>query len=576
MSALQTQNSGLPTNKRRSLKSQNVIRLFLLLCILILANVISSFVFTRLDLTSEKRYTLSEATKNVLKKLPDVVYIKVYLSGDFPAGFKRLENSIKEMLDEMRVYAGDNLQYEFIDPSANPDKKERTDLYRQLYKKGLQPTNLQENEKENSSEKVIWPGALVTYRTNEFAMQFLNDQLGTSPEQSLNSSIEGLEFTIGNTVRKITAIDPPSIAFIEGHAEMDSRHTADIYNTLKGSYNVERKVIGGKLGALAGYNAIIIAKPDSAFDEKDKFIIDQYVMKGGKILWLIDPMAAEMDSLAENNDAIAVAKDLNLDDMLFKYGARINYDLIQDLQSVPIPMVIGYSGGKPQQKLMPWYYFPLVFPESKHPIVNNLNAIRFQFASSMDTVGNHDLKKTILLTTSKYTRVQKAPARISLEMMKKAPDPTLFNQPNKTIALLIEGSFESNFMNRIPPIIADSKDIGFKEKSVSTKMIVVSDGDIIRNDYRKSSESALPLGYDRYTGQTYGNKNFILNVVDYLCDESGLITVRSKEIKLRLLDKALVNSNKILWQIITTVLPLVLVLIFAFSKAQVRKIKFAK
>jgi gliding motility-associatede transport system auxiliary component len=565
----------LQTYKRRSLKSRNIVRLMLLLCILILVNVISSFVFTRFDLTSEKRYTLSPATKNLLKNLKDVVYIKVYLTGDFPAGFKRLENSTKEMLDEMRVYAGDNLQYEFIDPSENPDKKERTELYKQLFKKGLQPTNLQENEKENSSEKVIWPGAIVTYRANEIPLQLLNEQLGAGAEQALNSSVEGLEYVISNSVRKITATEPPSIAFIDGHGELDKKHTADIVNTLRTTYNVERKRIEGKLNALANYKAIIIAKPDSAFDEKDKFLIDQFLMKGGKVLWLIDPMTAEMDSLAEKNEVLATAKELNLDDMLFRYGARINYDLVQDLQSAPVPMVVGYSAGRPQQKLLPWFYFPLVFPASKHPIVNNLNAIRFQFASTIDTVGNHDVQKTVLLTTSKYTRVQKAPARISLEMMRKEPDERLFNEPYKILAVLIEGSFQSDFMNRIPPIIAESRDIGFKEKSVPTKMVVVSDGDVIRNDYRKASESALPLGYDRYTGQTYGNKNFLLNVIDYLCDDSGLITVRSKEIKLRLLDKTLIESNKTLWQVLNSVLPLFLVLVFGIVKGQVRRRRFA-
>ncbi|MEP7170885.1 MAG: gliding motility-associated ABC transporter substrate-binding protein GldG, partial [Bacteroidota bacterium] len=546
---LRTPDSGLPTNKRRSLKSQNLIQLFLLLCILVFLNVISTFVFTRIDLTSEKRYTLSDATKSVLKKLPDIVYVKVYLSGDFPAGFKRLQNAAKEMLDEMRIYAGDNLQYEFIDPSGNPDKNVRTELYKQLYKKGLQPTNVQENQKENTSEKVIWPGAIVTYRANEIPMQFLNDQMGAGSETALNSSVEGLEFTIGNTIRKITADIPPAIAFIDGQDELDEKHTADIFNTLKSTYNVERRKIDGKLNALENYTAIIIAKPDSAFDEKDKFIIDQFIMKGGKALWLIDPMTAEMDSLAEKNDALATANDLNLDDMLFHYGVRINYDLVMDLQSVPIPMVVGYSGGRPQQKLMPWYYFPLVFPESKNPIVNNLNAVRFQFASTIDTVGNRDLKKTVLLSSSKYTRIVKAPARISLEIMRKEPDMKMFNQPNKILAVLVEGVFESNFLNRIPPVIASSKEIGFKEKSVRTKMVVVSDGDVIRNDYRKTSESAMPLGYDRYTGQTYGNKNFLLNVIDYLCDDSGLITVRSKEIKLRLLDKTLVEGSKTFWQI---------------------------
>jgi len=564
------------TNKRKSLKSQNIIQLFLLLTMLVLINVISSFVFTRFDLTSEKRYTLSEATKNLLKKLPDVVYVKVYLTGDFPAGFKRLENSAKEMFDEMRVYARDNLQYEFIDPAANPDKNARTELYKQLYKKGLQPTNIQENEKESTSEKVIWPGAIVNYRANEIPMQFLNDQLGAGPEQALNNSIEGLEFTIANTIRKITADVPPSIAFIEGHGELDKKHTADIYNTLKNSYNIGWKRIDGKLNTLENYKAIIIAKPDSAFDEKDKFIIDQFIMKGGKVIWLIDPMIAEMDSLANKNEVIATANELNLDDMLFHYGVRINYDLVQDLESVPIPMVVGYSGGRPQQKLMPWFYFPLVFPESKNPIVNNLNAIRFQFASSIDTVGSIELKKTVLLTSSQYSRVVNTPARISLEMIRKEPDMRMYNQPDKILAVLVEGTFRSNFTNRIPPVIAENKDIGFKETSVPTNMVVVSDGDVIRNDYRKSNESAMPLGYDRYTGQTYGNKNFILNVVDYLCDESGLITVRSKEIKLRLLDKNLIKNSKTTWQLINTVLPLILILVFGVVKGQLRKRKFAK
>ncbi|HKR04022.1 MAG TPA: gliding motility-associated ABC transporter substrate-binding protein GldG [Bacteroidia bacterium] len=561
--------------KRRSLKSQNVIQLFLLLCILILINVISSFVFTRFDLTSEKRYTLSDATKNVLKKLPDVVYVKVYLTGDLPGGFRHLENSVKEMLDEMRVYAGDNLQYEFIDPSSNPDKNTRTELYKQLYKKGLQPTNIQESEKEKTSEKVIWPGAIVTYRANEIPMQLLNDQLGAGPEQALNSSVEGLEFSIGNTIRKITVDIAPSIAFIEGHGEMNKKYTADIYNTLKNTYNVEWKKIDGKLNALANYQAILIAKPDSVFDEKDKFIIDQFIMKGGKAVWLIDPMTAEMDSLADKNDVLATARELNLDDMLFRYGVRINYDLVQDLQSVPIPMVVGYSGGRPQQKLLPWFYFPLVFPGSKHPIVNNLNAIRFQFASTIDTVGSRDLKKTVLLSSSKYTRVVKAPARISLEMLRKEPDMNMFNQPDKILAVLVEGTFPSNFTNRIPPVIAEDKDIGFKETSVPTKMVVVSDGDVIRNDYRKSSESPMPLGYDRYTGQTYGNKNFLLNVIDYLCDDSGLITVRSKEIKLRLLDKTLITTGKTFWQVLNTVLPLFLILVFGFVKGHLRRRRFA-
>jgi ABC-2 type transport system permease protein len=561
--------------KKKNLKSQNIIRLLLLLCILVFINVISFFVFTRLDLTSEKRFTLSDATKKLLKNLKDVVYLKVYLTGDFPPGFKRLENTTKEMLDEMRIYAGENLQYEFIDPSANPDKKQRDALYKQLYMKGLNPTTLEQKEKESSSEKIIFPGAIVSYHSEEVPVQILKEQLGTPPEQVLNSSMEGLEYELSSTIRKITTPVPPSIAFIEGQGEMDKNHLSDITQTLRGAYNIERKKIDAKLNSLNNFKAIIIVKPDSAFDEKDKFIIDQYIMKGGKVLWLIDPMIADMDSLAQANDAIAVARDLNLDDMLFRYGARINSDLVQDLQAAPIPMVVGYSGGRPQQKLLPWFYFPLVFPESKHPIVNNLNAVRFQFASTIDTVGSKEIKKAVLLTTSRYTRVLNSPVRISLELVRKEPDQNLYNQQNKILAVLLEGIFQSDFTNRLPPVIADSKDIAFKQTSVPGKMVVISDGDVIRNDYKKSSESVLPLGYDKYTGQMYGNKNFLLNVIDYLCDDSGLISVRSKEIKLRLLDKNLLETSRTQWQVINTSVPLLLLFIFGISKSYWRKKKFA-
>lgn len=558
----------------RNLKSQNIVRLVLLLCILILANIISSNVFTRFDLTSEKRFTLSDATKSLLKKLPDVIYVKAYLAGDFPPAFKRLENSTRELLDEMRIYAGDNLQYEFIDPSENADEKQRNELYRQLYNKGLQPTNLQQKDKESSSEKVIFPGAVISFASKEAPVQLLKEQLGAASESAINSSIEGLEYEFSNAFRKIISHEPAAIAFIDGHGELEKNKVADIAVSLQGSYSVKRKKINGQLHSLDEFKAIIIAKPDSAFDEKDKFIIDQFIMKGGKVVWLIDPMVAEMDSLATNNEAIAVGRELNLDDMLFRYGVRINYDLVQDLQAAPIPMVIGYSGGKPQQSLMPWYYFPLVFPESKHPIVNNLNAIRFQFVSSMDTVGAKEIKKTVLLTSSKYTKVSAAPVRISLEQIRKEPDERDYSKPNKIIAVLLEGNFTSNFTNRVPPVIAEDKEIGFKESGVATKMVVISDGDVIRNDYRKATESVLPLGYDRYTGQTFGNKNFLLNVIDYLCDDSGLISIRSKEIKLRLLDKTLLTQSKTKWMIINTVGPLLLLFIFAIAKFYSRKRKF--
>lgn len=562
-------------NRRKNLKRHNIFQLLLVICIIVLINIISSFVFTRFDLTSEKRFTLSESTKNVLKNLKDLVYVKVYLSGDFPPGFTRLENATKEMLDEMRIYSNGNLEYEFIDPSANPDPKQRNDLYRQLYQKGLQPTTLESKSKEGASQQVIFPGAIFSYGNNELVTQLLKDQLGAAPERMLNNSIQGLEYEIINTIRKITSPQPPLIAFIEGHGELDKDRVADFASTLQTFYGVERKKINGKLDALQNYKAIIIAKPDSAFDEKDKFIIDQFIMKGGRVLWLIDQLVADMDSLANSDEVIAFARDLNLDDMLFRYGARLNYNLIQDLLATPIPVVTGNVGNKPQQKLLPWFYFPLVIPESKHPVVNNLNAIRFQFAGSIDTISAPGIKKTVLLTTSQYSKVQNAPARVSLQLMRNPPDPAEYNQSIKPLVVLLEGAFTSNFANRIPPVIAEDSVIGFTESGISTKMVIISDGDLVRNDYRKSTGQAMPLGFDRYTGEFYGNKNFLLNVMDYLCDDSGLIGIRSKELKLRVLDKTELKNSKTSWQIIVTAGPLLLIIIFGIIKSYLRKRKFA-
>ncbi len=564
-----------PASKRKNLKRQNSIQLSLILFIIVLLNVISGFVFTRFDLTSEKRFTLSPSTKEILKNLTDLVYVKIYLSGDFPPGFTRLENATKEMLDEMRNYSKGNLEYQFIDPSANPDQNQRNDLYKQLYSKGLQPTTLESKSKESASQQVIFPGAIFNYHSQEIAAQFLKDQIGAPPEQMLNNSIQGLEYEIINTIRKITVQVPPQIAFIEGHGELKKNYVEDFSNTLREFYPVEYRKINGKLDALDNYQAIIIAKPDSAFDEKDKFIIDQFIMKGGKVLWLIDQLVAEMDSLANADEIIAYARDLNLDDMLFRYGVRINYDLVQDLLAAPIPVVTGNVGNKPQQKLLPWFYFPLVIPESKHPIVNNINAVRFQFAASMDTIAAPGVKKTILLTSSQYSKTQNAPARVSLELMRKKPDVRQYNSPNKTLAVLLEGKFTSNYTNRIPPLIAENKKIGFKESSVFTKMAILSDGDLIRNDYRAATGQAMPLGFDRYTGEYYGNKNFLLNLMDYLCDDSGLIGIRAKELKLRILDKTKLESSKTMWQAIVTVGPLLILLIFGITKFYLRKRKFA-
>lgn len=558
----------------RNQKKQNIIQLILMIGIIILANIISSFVFTRIDLTSDKRFTLSQSSKNLVRNLKDVVFIKVYLEGDFPAGFTKLRNATQELIDELRTYSKGNLEYEFIDPSADPDAQERNRLYHQLAEKGLQPTNLEEKSKEGSTQKIIFPGAIVSYSNQEIPVQLLKDQLGTAPAAMLNNSIQNLEYEITSAIHKVTNPYKPTIGFIEGHRELRARQVEDISNSLKNSYDIKRTRIDGKLGILDEYRAIIIAKPDSAFSEKDKFIIDQYIMRGGKVVWLIDQMDITMDSLSTRGETIALARSINLDDMLFRYGVRINYDLLLDIQSAPIPVVTGYIGNQPRQQLRPWFYFPLLTPYSHHVTVNNLNTIRAQFISSIDTITAPGINKTVLLNTSRYTRVLTAPVRVSLGIMQLKPDPKQYNQHDIPVAVLLEGNFQSLYKNRIPPAIAQDSVISFKDQSEKpSKMVVISDGDIIRNDFAQGR--SLALGFDKYSGTTFGNKDFVQNIIDYLCDDSGIMTVRSKEFKLRMLDPAIVESKYTTLQLINCVVPVAAVMLFGVFKFYRRKRKYS-
>ena len=564
---------------KKSMKKQNIIRLALFLLIVILINIISSFIFTRFDLTSEKRYTLSPATKKMLKNLDDIVYFKIYLDGDFPAGFKRLRNETREMLNQFRAYS-DNIQYEFINPSKSTDKKQTKNLYQELYGKGLMPTNIKVNNTDGSSQQIIFPGAIVSYKERELPLQLLNSQIGIAPESVLNSSIQLLEYNIASVIKKLTITNKTKIAFIQGHGELDKNETGDIAKSLSEYYNVQRININHQIKALKDIKAIIIAKPDSAFDEKDKFIIDQFIMKGGKVLWLIDPVFASMDSLALSDQTVGIAQRLNLDDQLFKYGVRINYDLLQDINALPIPVKTGNIGNQPQMSYLPWYFFPLIMPaiNVKDPIVNNLNAIKFEFVSSIDIVGSKEVTKKVLLATSKYSRSLPTPVSISLDIMKEEPDERLFNKSNLPVAVLLEGTFNSLYKNRIDDTIANDKEIGFKEKSIPTSMIIISDGDVIKNQWQlyNGAKYPLPLGYDMHTRETYGNKDFILNCIDYLCDDSGLMEIRSRELKLRLLDKTKITKNKFMIQLVNTGLPVLLVFIFALINGYIRKRKYAK
>lgn len=559
--------------KVTSRKFQAILQLLMLAGILMLLNVISTFVFTRFDLTEDKRFTLSDNTRRLMGGLKDVVYIKVYLEGDFSPAFARLRQSTVEILDEMRLYSNGNLEYEFIDPSANPDEEERRKLYAQLYQKGIQPTTVEERTNEGVKRSYIFPGALVSYSNMEMSVQLLKNQIGFPPEQVLNNSIQNLEFEFCNAIRKVTDPARPVVAFLEGHGELDTTRVMDFSNTLRASYDIKRLTIGGRLDALESCKALIVAQPKTPFEEKDKFIIDQFVMKGGKVIWLLDPMDASMDSMERRGEIMALARDCKLEDMLFRYGVRVNYDLVQDMLASMIPVVTGMVGNQPKQQLLPWYYFPLMNPESRHPVVSNLNAIRGQFVSSLDEIDAPGIQHTVLLATSKYSRIQPAPVRVSLGIMQYKPDPTQFPQRNVPVAMLLEGSFTSLYKNRIPPAIAESKDIGFREQSAPNRMVVIGDGDIIRNDIVKGSP--LALGFDRFTRVNYGNKTFLLNVVDYLLDDSGLMQVRNKEFRIRQLDPAVLAGDLTLLKWANVAVPLLLVVGFGLVKSIIRRRRYA-
>ena len=549
--------------------------LLALLGIIISLNFISRYVFQRFDLTTEKRYTLSESTKKLLKSLDEVVYIKVYLQGDFNPNFTRLKNETKEILDEFRAYSNDNLQYEFINPLENPNKDETDKLEKQLYDKGIMPEQIVDKSSQKISETFIWPGAIISFKGKESVWQIYKRQLNFQAEESINNSVQELEYGLTNAIRKNTIIRKPEVLFVEGHSELDTISGGDFMRSLTEYYHVSLININHKINALKGAAAIVISQPDSLFDEKDKYIIDQYIMHGGKVLWLIDPVYVNRDTLTTKGYTLGFKNELNLDDILFRYGVRLNSVLIQDLQSAQVPVNVGFKKGQPDFKPFYWNYYPLIQPSSNHPIVRNLDLIRTEYIGTLDTVIANDVKKTILLQSSRYTKIQPTPVRISAGMVKIKPQESQFNNPFQNVACLLEGRFESNYKNRITSSIMNDAAIDFKEKSVPTKMIVVADGDIAKNEYQRNTHMFYPVGYDIYTKQQFANKTFLLNCINYLLDDEGLLQLRSREIKLRLLDKKKIVTHVTKWKVINVLVPLLVIICFGLLQFYIRKKKYS-
>ncbi|MCC6181868.1 MAG: gliding motility-associated ABC transporter substrate-binding protein GldG [Bacteroidia bacterium] len=556
-------------------KRKDITALIMLLVIVVLCNFIGSFVFKRFDLTNEKRYTLSESTKKMLQSLNDVVYIKVYLQGDFNPTFTRLKNETKEILDEFRAYSNHNLEYELINPLENPNKNETDKIEKQLYEKGIMPEQIVDRSTNKISETLIWPGSIVTYKGKESVWQIYKRQLGFEIEQSINNSVQELEYGLMNAIKKTMIEKKPEVLFVEGHNELDTISGADFMKSLTEYYNVSRVNINHKLYALKGADAIVIAQPDSVFDEKDKFIIDQFIMNGGKALWLVEPVYVNRDTLTTRGYSLGFTNPLNIEDMLFKYGVRLNPLLVQDLQCAQVPVNVGFKQGQPDFNPFPWVYYPLLLPSASHPIVKNLDLIRTEYIGTLDTVFAKDVTKTILLQTSRYTKTLPTPVRINAAQVRLKPQESQYNNSFQNVACLLEGRFESNYKNRLTTAIREDSAIGFIEKSKPTKMIVVTDGDIAKSEFNRANGMIYPVGFDRYSNQQFANKTFLLNCMNYLLGGEELLQLRAREIKLRLLDKKKISTQASKWKFINVGLPLTLIIFFGIIQYYIRKKRYS-
>jgi ABC-2 type transport system permease protein len=574
------------TSKKPSLRN-SAWKAFIFLLILGICNLIFERFFTRIDFTSERRFTLSKTTLQILANLKEPVLIQVYLKGDFPAPFKRLEKETSELLNEFSAYSHGNLQIQFIDPIVSVNGKEST-LPDSLHKYGVEPTQIQVKTKDGNIQKEIYPGALIKTKGRILAINLMQNQnqLGGRGgiETLLNNSVEGLEYVILEGIKKVVEDTPPLVGLLTGNQEILDPRISDLVKTLKSSYRVGRVDINRfPLDSLIKVRLLILIKPNLRFTEIQKYKLDQFIMHGGRILGFLDPVNAELDSMGKDGSTMGFPKDLNLDDFLFRFGVRMNYNLIRDLNCAPIPVVTGNAmnaanslsnAGNSGQTLEPWVYYPLVMPDSTHPIVRNLDPIRLEFASTLDTLATKGVKKTFLLSTSPYTKVAVTPTPISLkEVSAPVDDIESYKDGKQKVAVLLEGSFSSSFQHRNLEGIDLS--LAFLPKSSPTAMIFVSDGNLPLNQINSIEKSIYPLGYDKYSGQIFGNKIFIQNAVEYLIDPHKIVLLRSKEVKLRMLNKPLVEERKSLEEFLNFLIPMLFVLLVGLGVSGYRYFKFA-
>lgn len=557
-------------------KKNNLKSVVIILVIVLVLNALGNSFFHRLDLTKDKRYTLSLTSLSIIKQVENPLSIKVYMQGDLPPEFRRLQQETKQLLEEFQAY-NSNIVFEFVDPLENEDTS--MDNIKELYRKGLTPINITVDDKGKQSQAMVFPWAIAVYDNKEVNIPLLKNIMGASTTQKVIGSVQHLEYSIAEALNKITKAKQKKIAVIKGNGELDDILMAKFLLQVRESYfigpftldSVAKSPVAS-LQALEKYDLAIIAKPTETFTDAEKQVLDQFITNGGKTLWLIDQVSAEMDSLYNPSGAtLAFPRDLNLNDMFFKYGIRINPDIIKDEQGSAIKLATGEQGSATQFQEFNWKFAPQVYPNSLHPIVKNLGGIKFDFSNPIDTLKN-GIKKTILLQSSQYSKKIGTPAEINLNIVAETTTPADYlKKGNLPLAVLLEGSFQSMFKNRVLPFEQKT----FLATGKVNKMIVISDGDLIKNQLDKNFQP-VELGYDQRSGNLYDNKDFLINCVNYLLDDNGLINIRSKDLDLPLLDKEKVYENYSQTQMLTIGLPILVLVLFGFIFTFLRKRKYSK
>jgi ABC-2 type transport system permease protein len=563
--------------QRNPFHSSPALQSILIIAGIIVINLLSQRYFFRMDLTSEKRFSISKNSQHLMKSLEDPLQVNVYLSGDLNVGFLRLKHATADLLDELKVYASQPITVHFIDPSDQPSSDAQIKMYASLEKKGMHPTTVYEKDANGKAiEKIIFPWAQIIAHQDTIPVNLLVNIPGNTGDENLNASIEELEYQLTDAIRRLEAKNIDKIAFLEGNGELSEEEVYDASTALSRYFEIDRGALGNDPNALKPFKVVIIAKPRIPFTEQEKFIIDQYIMNGGRVLWLVDGTNIDTHNLSINGQATILPLDVNLNDQLFCYGVRINPDIVEDVQCVTIPVNVARPDEQPQFKPMPWFFSPLLLTNPYNAITRNLGSVKSNFPSSIDLVGDSTrVKADVLLVTSNASHILAPPAFVDLKHLPDPQDQHYFNLQNIPVAVALSGTFQSDFMNRmVPQGINPSTPI--LQNSKPTRMIVIADGDIIRNDVQENQGKlqVLPLGYDRYTNQLYANRAFIVNAVLYLSDQEGWMALRSRQFKLRLLNHLAITEGKTAWQMINVLTPLLLLALFAFVFFLFRRKRF--